>query len=1072
MHLAPYPPARPSDPGMRFGHVLLTTFSRRPNTREASRDGARVAEDWLHEQWRLFAELTVPSVAAQSECDFTWVVTGRPDSPDWFRALADTVRIGPAVHFSFSPNDPFPDLLADGSADALLVTRARPAGALHRRAMERIREDCEADPYTSEAVTLTDGYLLDHAARRIRPYHSLRAPLCTSICLEPARGALGRGGRRGGAPRGFPARSISEGEPMFALLAPKKQRPGRAGRSLDGRWLAARATADILDRDFGLALAGDGRRGPPGPGLRARPASEPGWLPSRPAAHGRQRVVVSIPCFQAWGSLARAVESVLDQTHGDLLVVVANDGDDHPRWDVLGHIRDPRLVRVDYEANRGRHFADQVALMARLGHYLLIHGADEWSEPDRVRALLEEMRRGHGIAAVSPHYQHRAGGAGPPALISPLLAPVPVTPLYLDGPGRAARSAYQALFDVPGVLNVGGCYGGYRLEHDNFLFHLMRMTGALTLIDRPLYHRADRSAAPRADEPAFFHPEVRGSAAATYTRLYAEAYHLYCEYLQGFVGYPVLCRQLRSLAWRHVSTSEWDTLRAEASRLRWQVKATLDPGHGAGRAGPRRARPRAVDGAQTGERLLTAYTVPAGSLSARTALAGSARPALQPALPVITGILTARSQADLGPDAITHPLLPHDATVMLERTGADMVLIEAAAMLPGSAWAYAANPAAADRGRRLADLIDAAHADGKPVVFLRNLPRDRIPGLGWLEAMCDAVVPGGLGVQLARFNPIDRPARRASGPLYMAARDPREPVVQRRLLDQLTGGKRPAVRVADVPWRELPDWYRRHAVFLAASAGQARKQRACGARVIAPLGPDGAAQAQAAVDAAAVLAQLNAARATGVPHMTEVRQVLREIFEADATPVRLIAIARLAGLRVDAPASRQIAVLAAVRDAAEAARMAHQLLRQRLRPAEVVAFGAVPPPAAAPPGGPAGSGAADHDHAIARALGVLAAAGITVRIAARESQREAARRASLPWIAPWDPAGEHSDWYLLDLMCARECSRADVIGRARDADYVFADVAEPALARRELLTQGGPPQSWTRQGARTLSIAY
>jgi hypothetical protein len=57
-------------------------------------------------------------------------------------------------------------------------------------------------------------------------------------------------------------------------------------------------------------------------------------------------------------------------------------------------------------------------------------------------------------------------------------------------------------------------------------------------------------------------------------------------------------------------------------------------------------------------------------------------------------------------------------------------------------------------------------------------------------------------------------------------------------------------------------------------------------------------------------------------------------------------------------------------------------------------------------------------------------------------------------------------------MCARECSRADVIGRARDADYVFADVAEPALARRELLTQGGPPQSWTRQGARTLSIAY
>src|SRR5262249_53686209 len=132
-----------------------------------------------------------------------------------------------------------------------------------------------------------------------------------------------------------------------------------------------------------------------------------------------------------------------------------------------------------------------------------------------------------------------------------------------------------------------------------------------------------------------------------------------------------------------------------------------------------------------------------------------------------------------------------------------------------SAWAYAASPVAADRGRRLADLIDAVHADGKQVVFLHNLLPDRILGLGWLAAMCDVVVPGGFGVQLARFNPIDLPARRPSGPLYLAARDPREPVGQRRLLDQLTGGMRPAVRVADVLWRELLDWYRRHAVFLA-----------------------------------------------------------------------------------------------------------------------------------------------------------------------------------------------------------------------------------------------------------------
>src|SRR5262249_46049031 len=162
----------------------------------------------------------------------------------------------------------------------------------------------------SEAVTLTDGYLLDRAARRMRPYHGQHAPLSTRISLEPARGDLGRGGRHGRPPRGAPARAISEGEPMFVLLAPAKPQPGRAGRApgraggrLDGRGLAARATADILDRDFGLVLAGGNGRGPAGPGhsRRARPASKPGWLPARPVVGCRQKVVVSIPCFQAWG---------------------------------------------------------------------------------------------------------------------------------------------------------------------------------------------------------------------------------------------------------------------------------------------------------------------------------------------------------------------------------------------------------------------------------------------------------------------------------------------------------------------------------------------------------------------------------------------------------------------------------------------------------------------------------------------------------------------------------------------------------------------------------------------------
>ena len=157
---------------------------------------------------------------------------------------------------------------------------------------------------------------------------------------------------------------------------------------------------------------------------------------------------------------------------------------------------------------------------------------------------------------------------------------------------------------------------------------------------------------------------------------------------------------------------------------------------------------------------------------------------------VITGVLTARACATLAPDAAVHPLLPHDADVMLESTGADLVLIEAEAMLAGSAWAYAGYLAAADRGRRLGRLIAAARALGKPVIFIRNVPAYLVPGLDWVAASCDAVSDDGFGVQLARFNPIGLADSRPRDPVYADARDPREPPAVRALCERDHGGRR------------------------------------------------------------------------------------------------------------------------------------------------------------------------------------------------------------------------------------------------------------------------------------------
>ena len=117
-------------------------------------------------------------------------------------------------------------------------------------------------------------------------------------------------------------------------------------------------------------------------------------------------------------------------------------------------------------------------------------------------------------------------------------------------------------------------------------------------------------------------------------------------------------------------------------------------------------------------------------------------------------------------------------------------------------------------------------------------------------------------------------------------------------------------------------------MFVTASAGQAREQLASGARVVGPLG--------SGMSADSVRDQVEAARAARPRGLTEIRAGLRDIFAEHATPARLAALVRAAGLPASLVGGRQVAVLARVTDAAQAGRLADALLRQRLRPAEVV----------------------------------------------------------------------------------------------------------------------------------------
>jgi len=446
-----------------------------------------------------------------------------------------------------------------------------------------------------------------------------------------------------------------------------------------------------------------------------------------------------------------------------------------------------------------------------------------------------------------------------------------------------------------------------------------------------------------------------------------------------------------------------------------------------------------------GERFLSALTAP-GLGAPGAASAGFTPPAL-----VITGVLTAHACATLAPEAAVHPVLPHDADVVLESEGADVVLIEAAAMLAGSPWAYAGDPAAADRGRRLGRLIASARALGKPVIFIRNVPAHLAPGLDWVAASCDAVSEDGFGVQLARFNPIGLPGYRPAAPVYAGSRDPRETPSVRALLDFVAGS---VTLTGDVGWRARPGLYREHAVFVTVSPDQALEQLACGARVIMVAG-----------EPTALRDQIDSARAERPLTEGEALPALRQIFTGHATAVRLARLAALAGLPDHQITGRQVAVLARVEDAAGAAALSASLARQQMAPAEVV----VTFPA---PEGDGGAGVGS----ITAALGDLAGRGVlitAVPLAPDAADLDggtswvplAAKQARSPWVVPWQAGHEHEDSYLLDLACARECSQADAVGHA-GMTYGYVTSLEPALARREFFGSDG-----SRHGLRLFSLS-
>jgi glycosyltransferase involved in cell wall biosynthesis len=86
---------------------------------------------------------------------------------------------------------------------------------------------------------------------------------------------------------------------------------------------------------------------------------------------------VVIACYNYGHFVAESVQSALDQTLGDLEVIVVNDASTDNTADVVKRIRDPRVVYIEHQRNRGVAEAMTTGIRAARGKYVSHMDADD-----------------------------------------------------------------------------------------------------------------------------------------------------------------------------------------------------------------------------------------------------------------------------------------------------------------------------------------------------------------------------------------------------------------------------------------------------------------------------------------------------------------------------------------------------------------------------------------------------------------------------------------------------------------------------------------------------------------------
>lgn len=116
-------------------------------------------------------------------------------------------------------------------------------------------------------------------------------------------------------------------------------------------------------------------------------------FPETPQLQAETKISVIMSAYNSSATIGYAVNSILAQSHGNLELLVCDDGSDDDTVDILKKVGDPRIRLFRSTGNQGTYNIRNAMIPLADGDYITFQDSDDFAHPQRLEQQLNDFER-------------------------------------------------------------------------------------------------------------------------------------------------------------------------------------------------------------------------------------------------------------------------------------------------------------------------------------------------------------------------------------------------------------------------------------------------------------------------------------------------------------------------------------------------------------------------------------------------------------------------------------------------------------------------------------------------------